>query len=110
MKEIRKKKLEKLIYREVSNLIMSQGGKDDRIGLVSVTRVDLAPDLSTVTVFISPFGSESENKVTWSVLKNYAVTFQSRVSRNLRLRLTPKLVFSLDNSIKEGDRLLDLMD
>ena len=110
MKEIRRKKLESEIQREISNLIIKQRNKDDRIGLVSVTGVKLTPDFSTLTVFVSPFGDEEENNETWRALLQHAARFQSETSRNLRLRHTPRIVFKLDTSIKEGDRLLGLME
>ena len=61
MNEIRKKKLEATIQKEVSRLIIKERVRDDRLGLVSVTRVNLAPDISTLIVFVSPFADEKEN-------------------------------------------------
>ncbi|MBI3396318.1 MAG: 30S ribosome-binding factor RbfA [Spirochaetia bacterium] len=110
MNEIRRRRLESQILRELSGLIMRRRIKDDRLGLVSVTEIKLAPDLSEATAFVSPFGSDKENTTTYRALHETAPFFQSELSRNLRLRQTPKLVFTLDNRIKEGDRILHMMD
>lgn len=110
MNEIRKKKLEGAILRELSLLIIKQRVKDDRIGLVSVTEVALDPDMRAMSVYISPFGADEENKFTWDALVSHAAWFQTQIGRNLRLRQTPHLNFKIDNRIKEGDRILDRLE
>ncbi len=110
MNEIRKKRLESSIRRELAALIQRTRAKDDRFGLVSVTEVRLADDLSTMTVLVSAFGSEEENEETWQALSDHAASFQTTIGRTLRLRQTPALVFEADDRIKEGDRILEIMD
>jgi len=110
MNEIRIKRLEVLMARELSQLIIRRRLKDERIGLVSVSRISLAPDLSTATVFISPFGTEEENRDTWHGMISALKHLQSTVSRNLRLRQTPRLKLEIDTSIKEGDRIIEMID
>lgn len=110
MNEIRKKRLESAILREISELIMRMRIRDDRLGLVSVTQVDLADDLGHMTVLVSPFGSEAENAETVEALAEHAKAFQTSVGRDLRLRQTPRLQFALDDRIKEGDRIIEIMD
>ncbi len=110
MNEIRKKRMEALILRELSELIIRRRVKDDRLGLVSVSRIDLYPDLSRVTAFVSLFGSESENRHTWKALLDNGSFFQSAIGKNLKLRVTPKLWYETDTSIAEGDRILQIIE
>lgn len=110
MNEVRRRKIESAVRRELAELIMRRRVRDDRLGLVSVTEVKLAPDLSTLTAFVSMFASDKENKETWAALQFAAREFQGTIARNLRLRETPRLQFAVDDRIKEGDRILDLMD
>lgn len=98
------------MVRELSELIQKRRIKDDRIGFVSVTGVRLASDFSYATVLISPFGTPAENEATWIALITHLNYFQATVSRNLRLRQTPKLRLEIDSSIKEGDRIIDLIE
>ena len=63
-----------------------------------------------MTIFVSPFGGEEDNRLTWEALLRRANFFQSEISRNLRLRQTPKLWFKIDNSIKEGDDMYQRLD
>lgn len=110
MKDIRKKKLESSLVREMAMAIQRSKAKRDGIGLVSVTRVELRPDLSEAVFYVSPFGSDKENHETMRSLKNLAGSFQSQIARDLHLRVTPRFRFEIDTSIKEGDRILDLID
>ncbi|MBL8021184.1 MAG: 30S ribosome-binding factor RbfA [Leptospirales bacterium] len=110
MNDIRQKKLESALVREMALTIQKRKAKADGIGLVSVTRVELRPDLSEAVFFVSPFGSDEENRDTMQALRRLAGQFQSQISRDLHLRSTPHFVFRVDTSIKEGDRILDLME
>ncbi|MBE7437963.1 MAG: 30S ribosome-binding factor RbfA [Spirochaetales bacterium] len=109
MNEIRKKKLESQIQREVALLIIQQKLKAE-VGFVSVTRVDLAADLSGCRVYLSFFGTDTENHRSLSVLQGARHFIQSSVSRKLRLRQTPQFAFEVDRSIEEGDRILEIIE
>ena len=110
MREIRKKKLESAILKEISRLIERQRIKDDRIGLHSVTAATLLPDFSLLRIFISPFDSDENNRLTLKALLSHQGFFQSTLSRNLHLRQTPRIEFKIDTRIKEGDDLLDKIE
>lgn len=110
MNEIRRLRLEKMIVREIAERLHRRKTKDDRIGFVSVVRCDLLPDLSEAHVFFSLFGSEEENDATWRAVTMARRELQSGIGRDLRLRQTPHFIFSKDDSIREGDRILERMD
>lgn len=110
MNEIRKKRLEALIQRELSELIIKRRVKDERLGFVSITRIDLAPDLSTMVAAVSLFGDGGDQRRTWKALIDNSGFFQSTIGKNLKLRVTPKLTYEKDTSIQEGDRILDLIE
>ena len=96
--------------REFSNLIMKRRAKDERLGLVSVTGVDLAADLSSAIIRVSLFGSEEENQDTWKGLAANLRFFQGEIGKALRLRHTPRMQYALDTSIAEGDRILEMLE
>jgi len=110
MNEIRKKRMEELIVRELADLIHKRKSKDERIGFVSLTGADISPDLSALRVSVSLFASDEENRATFKALTVHAGFFQSTLARNLRLRQTPHLTFEIDTSIREGDRIIDIME
>src|SRR2546423_5434819 len=86
--------------REQVASFLNEGAKDPRIkGLVTVTGVDITPDLRRARVFVSVLGSEDERKSTFEGLESLAAHLRSRVSKALRLRFAPEFEFRADASI-----------
>ena len=79
--------------------------KDPRIGFVTITGVNTAPDLRNAIVYYSVLGSSEEEEATDAALASSAARIQRVVGSETRLKFTPKIVFSVDQSIKEGDRI-----
>lgn len=100
----------KLIRREISELLQRQV-KDPRLGdFVAVTDVSTSADLRYAKIFVSRIASEEEKQETLSVLAAAAGFLRNELARRLRLRRIPKLSFEWDDSIKRGDHLLQLID
>jgi len=84
--------------------------KDPRIGLVTVTGVDTAPDLRHAVVFVSVLGSEKKKQATLRGLEAARGPLQSQLARQLRLKRTPQLTFEYDPSVERGVRMSQLID
>jgi ribosome-binding factor A len=84
--------------------------KDPRIGLVTVTAVDVTPDLSEARVFVSVLGNERKRRATLAGLESARGVLQSRIGRELSLRKTPTLSFAYDASVERGVRMSALID
>jgi ribosome-binding factor A len=84
--------------------------KDPRIGLVTVTGVDTAPDLRHAVVYVSVLGSEKKRAATLHGLEAAHGLLQSRLARELRLKRTPQLSFEYDPSVERGVRMSRLID
>jgi ribosome-binding factor A len=84
--------------------------KDPRIGLVTVTGVDTAPDLRHAVVYVSVLGSEKKRTSTLRGLEAAHGLLQSRLARELRLKRTPQLTFEYDPSVERGVRMSRLID
>jgi ribosome-binding factor A len=84
--------------------------KDPRIGLVTVTGVDTAPDLRHAVVYVSVLGSERKRTATLRGLEAAHGLLQSRLARELRLKRTPQLTFEYDPSVERGVRMSRLID
>jgi len=78
---------------------------DPRLGLVTITGVDVAPDLKNATVFFSTFGGEDELSATGDALNHAAGRLQRAVARGVRMKSTPHLQFEADRGILEGERI-----
>ena len=99
-----------VIRQEISELLRRQV-KDPRLGnLVTVTDVSTSPDLRHAKIFVSRIGNEGEKQETLSVLAAASGFFRNELAKRLRLRHIPELSFQWDDSIEQGDYLLQLID
>ena len=84
--------------------------KDPRIGFVTVTGVDTAPDLRHATVYVSVLGSERKRRASMTALDAAHGVLQARISREVRLKRTPTLTFEYDHTVEHGVRMSKLID
>jgi len=84
--------------------------KDPRIGLVTVTGVDVTPDLGEARVFVSVLGNERKRVASMSGLESARGVLQGRIGRELGLRKTPTLTFAYDDAVERGVRMTKLID
>jgi len=102
-----------LMQMELSQLILLRI-KDPRLGFVTVTHVDVSPDLKSACVFYSVLGTEEAKRNTQMVLEKSAGFLQREIGGVLKMRNTPRLIFRLDASLEKGleiDKILkDLKD
>jgi|SRR5581483_4423242 len=84
--------------------------KDPRIGIVTVTGVDVTPDLREATVYISVLGNERKRRATLAGLESAHGVLQARINRELSLRRTPTLAFAYDDAVERGVRMTKLID
>ena len=95
------------IQRELSDLIRSL--KDPRVQtLLSITRVDTTPDLRYSKIYISVLDEEKQ-KDALRGLKSAGGWLRRELGSSLQLRYTPELVFELDDSLKYGAHMFDLL-
>jgi ribosome-binding factor A len=83
--------------------------KDPRMGFVTITGVDTAPDLRHAVVYYSVLGSEEEEKATAAALTSARARLQRAVGSQTRLKFTPVLEFSVDLSIRQGERIDEIL-
>lgn len=100
-------RLDELLREEISRLL-SRDVQDPRLGFVTVTHVDVAPDLRNATVWISTIGQPDERKDTLRALV-HAMPYVRRELRVLRLRRIPELHVKLDDSVQRGTRVLRIL-
>lgn len=84
--------------------------KDPRIGFVTVTGVEVAPDMGTAKVFVSVLGNERKRDASLTALTSAHGVLQGKINRELRLRRTPQLTFHYDPSVERGVRMTHLID
>jgi ribosome-binding factor A len=96
--------------REVLSGAITSELKDPRVGFVTVTAVETAPDLRHARVFVSVLGTESERRRTMDALQHAHGYLQRRVAGELRLKHTPTLEFAYDDSAERSLRIAELLE
>ncbi len=97
------------IHHEISAMIAGEL-KDPRIaGLVTVTSVQVSPDLREARVFVSVLGTEAEHDSTLLGLTAASGFIRRELSTRLQLRRSPELHFVLDRSEEYSQRIDDLL-
>jgi ribosome-binding factor A len=92
--------------REEVARFLSADAKDPRIqGLVTVTAVDVPPDLRSARIFVSVMGTEEEKSSTLEGLDSLAGFLRGTLARTLRLRFAPEIEFRIDPSIERAARI-----
>jgi ribosome-binding factor A len=84
--------------------------KDPRVGNVTVTTVNVAPDLTVAYVQVLPFGASHPADETLAGLRSAAGYLRGAVGRDLHLRRAPRLEFALDEQLERAHRLTELID
>ena len=84
---------------------LAQEIKDPRVGFVTLTGVDTAPDLSHAKDFVSVYGKQSEKDATLEGLRAARPYLQRRISDELTLKRTPTLEFVYDSTVDRGMRI-----
>lgn len=97
------------IQRELADLIRNEL-KDRRVGMITLTGVEVAQDYGHAKVFYTTLGSEGDNFLTGKGLEHAAGFLRSELSHRLKLRVVPQLHFIYDQSVERGMRLSQLID
>ncbi len=78
-------------------------------GLISVTKVKISPDLKHARVYVSMINSRNI-KDTLAGLKRASGFIRSRIAERINLRVTPELVFELDDSMEYGEKIDKILE
>ena len=97
-----------LIQRELSDLLAREV-RDPRVGMVTLTSVDVSPDMSHAKVFFTLLDKDHLDEVQEG-LGRAAGFLRSQLAKRVKLYSIPELRFEYDESIERADRLSRLID
>jgi len=99
------------IQKEIA-VILQREIKDPRLGMVTVSAVEVSRDLSYAKIFITVFNTKDEDaaKQSAKVLNEATGYIRSLLGKRIRARIMPELKFVVDNSLMEGMRISNLVD
>ncbi len=98
-----------LMKRELAGVIQ-HGLNDPRAQGVTLTAVEVAPDLSVARVYFTTLGDEARVKPALTALNHAAGFLRRELKRRLVLRTLPQLRFHYDESVARGAALTSLID
>lgn len=100
------------LQRELAELIQLEV-KDPRVGLVTLTGVEVTQDYAHAKVYFTAMGgssSEQQASLAQAGLQHAAGFLRSQLAHRMKLRIMPQLHFIYDTSVEHGVRLSQLID
>jgi ribosome-binding factor A len=104
----RTERVSELLRGEIAQVLL-RDAQDPRLALVTLTRVDVAPDFSNAAVFWSTLDRKHEVEEIQRALESAAPFLRSRISRAVQLKRMPELRFRHDPSLEKGSETLSLL-
>ncbi len=99
------------IQRELAGIIQLEM-KDPRLGMVTVSAVEVTRDMSYAKVFVTFLGLDSQKEIdeALEILNEASGFLRTLLAKAMRLRATPQLRFQYDSSLRQGRKLSSLID
>ncbi len=104
VRSYRKERLGERIKQLIGELVLSQT-KDPRIGLVTITSVQVAPDFTTAKVYFTVMGDDAARAETRKGLESAKNFLKKAVGQELKLRQVPELRFEYDDALDRAMRI-----
>jgi ribosome-binding factor A len=105
----RKDRVNEQVRRELAELIRAEL-KDPRVGMVSITEVEVTPDYAHARVYFSTLAGDDKIDEVQLGLKKAASFLRRELGRRIRIHTTPELHFIHDTSLERGADLSKLID
>lgn len=84
--------------------------RDPRVQDVTVTGVEMAPDMRSAIVHVSVMGNETKQELALRGLAHSAGFLQSQIAERIDTRYTPRLTFKLDRGVKHSIDIAKMLD
>lgn len=84
--------------------------KDRRIGFVTVTGVQMSPDLRHAKIYVSAMGNEEEKEASLEALNHASGWIRHELGQRIRIKFLPEIIFLPDTSQEYGERIDRLLN
>ena len=108
-KSYRKERLNELFWEEINSIVLYELS-DPRVADIGVTLVDVAPDLTTARVFITPFYEDVDTREVLNGLQAAQGYIRTQLAQRIKVRRIPELIFKIDHSYLESRRVDAILD
>lgn len=106
--ETRLNRINEELKKEISHVLTFELKNPNVTGLLSVTRAKITPDFKYAKIYVSVLNSKDIDK-TMQGLKDSSGFIRSQIAKTINLRITPELVFELDDSMEYGMRIDNIL-
>ena len=105
----RSRRIAEQVQRELSDIIRLEL-KDPRVGMITLTDVEMAPDNAHARVYFTLLGDASRIEEAQTGLQHAAGYLRTELAHRLKIRVVPQLHFEYDASVERGVRLYKLIE
>jgi ribosome-binding factor A len=105
----RQKRINELLKEELG-LLLLRDVRDPRLAGITVTDVQVSPDLAHANIYVSLIGDEAEVADAMAGLQRASGYLRHQIAERIDLRHVPQLSFHFDPSLERGQRILSLLD
>ena len=98
------KRLQQLVLQTAANHVQREL-EDPRIGLISITRVKLSPDLTQAVLYWSVLGDDAQRRTTERGLENALPSIQRAIAHAMQTRVTPRCELRYDQGMENAQRM-----
>jgi ribosome-binding factor A len=105
----RSRRIAEQVQRELSDIIRLEL-KDPRVGMITLTDVEMTPDNAHARVYFTLLGDASRIEEAQAGLQHAAGYLRTELAHRLKIRVVPQLHFEYDASVERGVRLYKLIE
>jgi ribosome-binding factor A len=105
----RTERVQDLLRAELSDLLRREV-QDPRVGLATVTDVNVSPDLRHAVVRVSVLGEDAQREEAIKAIRHAKGFLRSQLAQRMTTRVVPDLVFELDRGAEHSQRITDLLE
>jgi ribosome-binding factor A len=105
----RSRRIAEQVQRELSDIIRLEL-KDPRVGMITLTDVEVTPDHAHARVYFTLLGEAHRIEEALAGLRHAAGFLRSELAHRLKVRVVPQLHFEYDESVERGARVSQLID
>lgn len=102
-------RIQEAIRQEVSKIVQNEI-KDPRLGFLTITKVELTPDLRYARIFFSVFGEEKSKHLALKGLNSAKGYVKGLLADRIKLRYMPDIDFKIDDSIEHTKQIYNIID
>ena len=97
------------LVKEQLGMMFLREYRDLAAGLITITDVQMTPDLKIAKIYVSIFGNELARKETLRLLEEHKPEIRSFIGSNIRLKFTPSVQIYMDETLDHVDRIEQLI-